>query len=631
MAATLNRAETERVSLTGPEDQRTHWRWGIVAACAMTLLSLYPQLRLWSSRGEDWQGAVAYNQGLGDEVAYAAYINALIDGRPRRNDPYTGRDDRPGASQPESLFSIQFLPAYAIALASRLLGISATTAFMVLTPLAAFASSLAVFWLLILVTGNERLAACGVIVVLCLGALAAAEGTVAYWTHSNTHFDYFPFLRRYQPAASFALFPLFCALSCQVLTEKSRRALRAILAGLVFCLLVFSYFYLWTGAAAWVAALSFLWFVARPNDRYAVMVLLVVIGTAAIVALVPYWVLISHRAATAESVQALAVSRKLDLFSPAELIGGLILLVLMAGSVRRSIDWRDRHVLFAASFALLPFIVLNQQIISGRVMQPIHYKGFVTNYSVLIAVVISLGLEWHKASGENWKLSKRALLWLVLAALDWGFVETYQTARRNGEANDRAAQELPVYLRLKEYSRATDADENSRVVLFSDLRMADGAPAVARFPVLWAPHSLVYSGTSAAESKERLYRHLYYTGVGVKELDEYFHGRNLYYGCAVGLFGFDRFIDGLNPNAKPISKKELQDELWSYNEYASSFNGERAANPRLSYVVVPIDDDPDLSNLDRWYERDAGERVGQFKLYRVALRNEVRAEVVRPR
>src|SRR5258705_4722226 len=95
---------------------RIRWRLGVLAACVVTLLSLIPQLHLWVSQGEQWRHAVAYNQGLGDEVAYAAYINALIDGRPRLSDPYTGRDHTSNRLHPESLFSIQFIPAYAIAL-----------------------------------------------------------------------------------------------------------------------------------------------------------------------------------------------------------------------------------------------------------------------------------------------------------------------------------------------------------------------------------------------------------------------------------------------------------------------------------------------------------------------------------
>ena len=72
------------------ESTSVRWKWGLFAAIGMTLLALYPQINLWLARGREWNGA--YVMVHQDEVAYSAYIQALIDGRPRRNNPYTGRD-----------------------------------------------------------------------------------------------------------------------------------------------------------------------------------------------------------------------------------------------------------------------------------------------------------------------------------------------------------------------------------------------------------------------------------------------------------------------------------------------------------------------------------------------------------
>src|SRR6185295_9454426 len=106
-----------------------------------TLLSQLPQVLMWGSRGAEWNGT--YAELHGDEWVYSAYVQALIDGRPRRNDAYTGRDNGPTTVQPESLFSIQFLPAYAIAIPARLLGVSSSAAFIVLGIVAPFFSCLA--------------------------------------------------------------------------------------------------------------------------------------------------------------------------------------------------------------------------------------------------------------------------------------------------------------------------------------------------------------------------------------------------------------------------------------------------------------------------------------------------------
>ncbi len=408
-------------------ETRTRWLCAVFAGCVLLLLSLYPQLQLWVTRGNLSSQALAYNHGLGDEVAYAAYINSLIAGRPRLNDPYTGRD----GSQAESLFSIQFFPAYAIALPARAFGLSGTQAFMLLTPVAAFLSALALFWLIVLVTGNNRLAVCGVFLVLCLGTLVSSEGTIAMWVGKTVHFDYFPFLRRYQPAASFPLIIVFFALVWRVFSGETKRwFLLSTITGVVLGLLVFSYFYLWTAAIAWLILLTLIWVIARPDDRAVVLRAAAVTGGVFATALIPYLILLSHRAETTETVQALVLSRAPDISSPSELVGGLVLLVLLLGSIFRKIDCRDRHVIFAASFAALPFVVLNQQLITGRVMQPIHYKGFVTGYSVLIAVVLTMALRWRIRGDQFWAISKRVMLWVALAALDWGMIETHQAAKR---------------------------------------------------------------------------------------------------------------------------------------------------------------------------------------------------------
>src|SRR5438132_6361947 len=111
--------------------KRIRWRWGIGAAIAMMLIALFPQVHFVLSRGHQWQGANAITHP--DEVAYSAYLASLIRGNPRRYDPYSGRGQQNEA--PESLFSIQLVPAYAVALPARWLRLSASIVFIVLAPL----------------------------------------------------------------------------------------------------------------------------------------------------------------------------------------------------------------------------------------------------------------------------------------------------------------------------------------------------------------------------------------------------------------------------------------------------------------------------------------------------------------
>src|SRR6476646_7472468 len=92
-------------------------KWIAFLGITVTILALLPQLRFWVFRGAQWRGA--YVTVDGDEFLYSAYINALVDGRPRKNDPFSGRNDNPKAPLPESTFSIQLVPPFVIASLAR--------------------------------------------------------------------------------------------------------------------------------------------------------------------------------------------------------------------------------------------------------------------------------------------------------------------------------------------------------------------------------------------------------------------------------------------------------------------------------------------------------------------------------
>lgn len=144
---------------------KIRWQFGIIAGIFLAVFATYPQFKLWYLQGDKWQGHYAYNDI--DEVAYASYLKALIDGRPRKNDPYTGRDDSVENRQPESLFSIQFIAPYTIAIPARIFGIPATWAMTLAGAFAGFLTAFACFWLIGMLTKNSLFAMMGSLVVLC--------------------------------------------------------------------------------------------------------------------------------------------------------------------------------------------------------------------------------------------------------------------------------------------------------------------------------------------------------------------------------------------------------------------------------------------------------------------------------
>ena len=89
---------------------------------------------------------------------------------------------------------------------------------------------------------------------------------------------------------------------------------------------------------------------------------------------------------------------------------------------------------------------------------------------------------------------------------------------------------------------------------------------------------------------------------------------------AAAAFGHERVIPDLAVQVKPISAEEIAQKVAEYEAYRSSFTRELAAQHVISYLIVRANGGLDLVNFDRWYQRDEGEQVGDYKLYRVRLK-----------
>ncbi len=573
----------------------------ILAMAAMLLLTLLPQIRLWLVRGEDWR--VPYVDYRGDQLVYAAYVNALVDGRPRRNDPYTGRDDQPGAPAPETFLSIQFVPAYTLSLTAHTLHMSTSDVFVLLRCVVGLASILVLFWLIWAVTSDDSLAAVGALSVLCLGTVVTSYGPVRFLLPTPSAQISLPFLRLYEPAFGFPFFFVFCIIVWYILTRARRRIayLLVIIAGLTFALLLFSYFYLWTAAAAWIGCLFLLWLMAKPEGWSRSLRLLSGVGILAALSLVPYIQLLKGLAPSVESEQLLILTHRPTIFWLPQLIGTALSTFLVYGVYRGFFFYKDPTVLFTASFAIVPIVLFNQQVITGRSLQPNHYQLFVSNYCVLLAIILTIAIIWRRRTGSvQKKFPMSALLCCALSCFGWGAWETMVRSRRFESEFKKMNDARSVAIRLSELGRnfrGTRVDTYS-VVLASDHTVAEYLSTLAPQPSLWTLHMFVLSRCPLAEERERFFKYLYYTGRNLKSVD----------GAR-----FEELSKVMAIRGASVGTNE-------YVSYATSFDRNGAATPLLSYIVTSPEENINFSNLDRWYERDAGEQIGKYILYRVKLR-----------
>jgi hypothetical protein len=280
------------------------------------------------------------------------------------------------------------------------------------------------------------------------------------------------------------------------------------------------------------------------------------------------------------------------------------------------IDIKDRSTLFVLAMTVTVFVIFNQQVITGRSLQPIHYQVFIGNYAAALAFFSAIGILFRAKFANGGLVPKAACSLLMITAVFWGFVECHFTVRVLDDANIERDKALLVANRLSELAQ-NEPDPHRTTVLSFDGIFADDMPTVAPQNILWARHQHVFAGLSWEESKERYFQQLYYQNVDEKGLDYLLKNDFV---SQIALFGWGRHTDRLSIDAKPLTYGEIAVEVKNYRTYRENFSKAQASNPAISYVVVPNDNYFDLSNVEEWYDLDDGEVTGGHTLYKAKLK-----------
>lgn len=596
------------------------WLLGAFVAIFLVFIGLYPQISLRQARGADYQGVYAYNDL--DETAYAGYLQALIDGRPRRNNPFTGVDDRLDKPLPESLFSIQFLAPQMAATVARIFGADASTTLIWMAALTALAAALAIYKLTLSLTADALFAGATTLVVLCGGVLAIGEGAISEMLSGWAAYPYFPFLRRYVPAIPFPIFWLLCLAVWNLISSQNTkiRIIYCILAALCFAVLIYSYFYIWTAAAAWLACLGALWVIYRPENWRRDGQALIVLGLLAVCSLVPYIFMLMNRDAAMDNVQLLVYTRMPDLLRRSEILSYASLLIVFLAERCRLISLQNKLTLFVLSLAIAPIVVFNQQIVTGRVLQPIHYEVFIINYVALFAFCLTIFLLWRGTANALPRFSHSTLLVVIVLACVWGLTEARYTTAVISEANVLRDRAKPLSDRLREIAETELFDENNNrlAVLPLDLLQGDDQPGIAPQAVLWARHQHVFAGETWMENKKRFYHFLYFSNFDEKSLKEQLQNSNVV--VVISLFGWDRLTGRLSSEAKSLTTEEIETEAQNFENFRLRFDGDQAAQLPFRFVAVQASTNFDFTTIDRWYKRENKEIIGDYILYRVKLK-----------
>jgi hypothetical protein len=186
---------------------------------------------------------------------------------------------------------------------------------------------------------------------------------------------------------------------------------------------------------------------------------------------------------------------------------------------------------------------------------------------------------------------------------------------------------VPVLRRLRELSRNDGTISGLReegktpgVVFSPDTQLMRLLPTWTAQGILLGVGALDFG---APRRDPKVYTYLYYSGATGQSLRDLLHDKSgdtfLNHYARSAIFGLPRVSSKLTFHYKPIQDAEIDEQVHAYETYVESYSREVALKHPIAYVVVHRDSGFDFSRIDLWYERDTGERVGDYDLYRLKL------------
>jgi hypothetical protein len=401
------------------------------------------------------------------------------------------------------------------------------------------------------------------------------------------------------------------------ISEGTKRVTASVAAGVLFAVLVFSYFYLWTTAAAWLVCFFAIALIVGRTGKKTTLFSAATIAAIGVAVLIPYFLMLSQRSIKSDASQLLALTHAPDLMAPTVVIGLITIVLAVLIGLKSRIDARSPAAIFAYAFLLTPFAVMNQQIITGRSLQPVHYEIFIANYCLLTGIVIVIWLairgvttespEPASVSGPN-----KAYVYLGIAAALWGFYEaSHATGRNAGMSFVR-----DVVTPAAKYVRDSSAGSTEPIVVHSPNAItASYIPTIVTGRILWSPHLISGGVVSEEESKQQFYRFLYFSGFTHEELKSALDTR--WFEVTAAIFGGGRALPQLGGINHPITNEEIAEEVAKYRAFTETLTSADAHAPKLTHMIVLNDEPPNMANVDRWYTRDEGHVAGLFRVYKL--------------
>ena len=459
---------------------KSHYQ-AVILVFVLGILAVLPHLYFIYSSGSDYRGINILKSS--DEESYMSMVNRAANGHNNTLAPYLYE------YRDANDLSVGRLEIFWGRIAA-LTGISVANLFLALKFLCPLVLVVLFYWLTYLI-GKNKIAAllAPLLIIAGLGIIGAKLGTikdVILWRGPLT--EYWDFIRLLNPAFS-GIFFLLAVLAIFYLFI-SPNVKRALLAGVIFGALFYIYLYFWTFIAVLVGVILIYALLGKNFKLFKYMSLAgalgLVIGAPQLFSLFNSFNKILIGASQAAGIGAVAshapIREKL-------VLAVLVLYIIFIVFLRRRGEYK-REFLFPVFLLAAGTIAVNQQIVTGKVIQPFHYY-FLTNLpSAYIALAVIFGHLVYLIRQKFLRYTVIVAVFVVVFA--WGI----------GVQASSYKYWAPGYRELQKYSLVFDwltANAAEDSVIYGNDDITDLIPAYTPFFVYWSP----YAGDSAYSPMER--------------------------------------------------------------------------------------------------------------------------------
>ncbi|MEK7567331.1 MAG: hypothetical protein AAB513_00210 [Patescibacteria group bacterium] len=373
-------------------------RWVFILAILTSVIVSFPQIYFRVDHGEGRFGDGIY-QGIEllPDSPWSARVREVQDGHPNFGSIYY----KEGKGDP---YLFQPLGSMVAAYAGKLFSLGINNTILLSRLALTFFTSLLIYAFVYLFSREKIVALC------CTAVLLLAESILSYFglkqiLQGISPEDFLRIARPVNPAMIYILFFGFMTAFWLFYQKGTWRygILSAILLGLNF----YNYFYSWTFLYAFGGFL-FLILIIRKNWQKAFKIGTVFVG--ALLLMIPYAInfyrATLHPAYAEASVRFGVIETHAPLF-----VGFVVIVALVIFLWKFPREDREKYI-FGLALLLAPFLTMNQQLLTGKVLQAAHYHWF---FHKPIAVIFTLIVVFYLLERYKLFLYKKVLAVLIIS------------------------------------------------------------------------------------------------------------------------------------------------------------------------------------------------------------------------